>query len=32
MYDEYNNPIFETEYILIDDNNVVTENDNPTAV
>ena len=32
MYDEYHNPIFETEYILIDDNNVVTENDNPTAV
>ena len=32
MYDEYHNPIFETEYILIDDNNVVTTNDNPTAV
>lgn len=32
MYDEYHNPIFETEYIFIDDNNVVTENDNPTAV
>ena len=32
MYDEYHNPIFETEYILIDDNNVATTNDNPTAV
>ena len=32
MYDEYHNPIFETESILIDDNNVVTANDNPTAV
>lgn len=32
MYDEYHNPIFETEYIFIDDNNVVTTNDNPTAV
>lgn len=32
MFDEYHNPIFETEYILIDDNNVVTTNDNPTAV
>ena len=32
MYDEYHNPIFETEYILIDDNNVATINDNPTAV
>ncbi|WQJ54387.1 MAG: hypothetical protein [Vetruanivirus porcinprimi] len=32
MYDEYHNPIFEVESILIDDNNVVTANDNPTAV
>lgn len=32
MFDEYHNPIFETEYILIDDNNVATTNDNPTAV
>lgn len=32
MYDEYHNPIFEAESILIDDNNVVTANDNPTAV
>lgn len=32
MYDEYHNPIFETEYILIDNNNVATTNDNPTAV
>lgn len=32
MYDEYHNPIFETEYLWIDDNNVATTNDNPTAV
>ena len=32
MYDEYHNPIFEAESIFIDDNNVVTANDNPTAV
>lgn len=32
MYDENHNPIFETEHILIDNNNVATTNDNPTAV
>mgnify|MGYP004581954059 FL=1 len=32
MYDEYHNPIFETEHILIDNNNVATTNDNPAAV